>query len=89
MNLLIWRLKHVSDNSFLIIIASVVGLTAGLAAVILKTSVHQISHWLEHYLVKYEVNYLYLGYPLVGIILTVILAKYVLKERMGHGIPDI
>ncbi len=89
MNLLIWRLKHVSDNSFLIMIATVVGLTAGLAAVILKSAVHQISHWLEHYLVKYEVNYLYLGYPLIGIILTVILAKYVLKERMGHGIPDI
>lgn len=89
MKLLIWRLKHVSDNSFLIIIASVVGLTAGLAAVILKTAVHEISHYLEQFLFTYEANYLYLGYPLVGIILTVILAKYVLKERMGHGIPDI
>lgn len=87
--LLIWRLKFVSDRAFLIIMATVVGLTAGLAAVVLKSAVHEISHWLEHYLVRSEVNYLYLGYPLVGIVLTMLLAKYVFKERMGHGITDI
>jgi len=87
--LLIWRLKFVSDRAFLIIMATVVGLTAGLAAVILKSIVHEISRWLELYLVKSEVNYLYLGYPLVGIVLTMILAKYVFKERMGHGITDV
>lgn len=89
MKLLIWRLKYVSDNSFLVIIASVVGLVAGLAAVILKGTVHKISHWLDLSLNKYEVNYLYLGLPILGIVLTVVLAKYVFRESLGHGIPDI
>jgi len=89
MKLLIWRLKYISDNSFLIIIASVVGLIAGLAAVVLKSTVHGISHWLNLGLNKYEVNYLYLGLPILGILLTVVLAKYIFRETLGHGIPDI
>lgn len=89
MKILIWRIKYVSDNSFLIIIASVVGLIAGLAAVILKGTVHEISRWLTIYLHTYEINYLYLGLPSLGILLTVFLAKYVFRESLGHGIPDI
>lgn len=86
---LIWRIKHISDNNFLLLIAAVIGLVAGLAAVILKTTVHFIQHGLEAFLLKDGINYLYLGYPLVGIFLTVILAKYIFKERLGHGITDI
>jgi len=89
MKLLIWRLKYVSDNNFLIIIASVVGLIAGLAAVVLKSTVHGISYWLALNLNKYEINYLYLGLPILGILLTVVLAKYIFRENLGHGIPDI
>ena len=87
--LLIWRLKHISDRSFLIIMATVVGLVSGLAAVILKSTVHKVSHLWDHYLNKYEVNFLYLSVPLLGIVLTVIVSKYIFKERMGHGITDI
>jgi len=86
---LIWRIKHISDNNFLLLIAAVIGLVAGLAAVILKTTVHFIQHGLEAFLLKDGINYLYLGYPLIGIFLTVILAKYIFKERLGHGITDI
>jgi len=88
-SILIWRIKHISDNSFLIIIASIVGLVAGLAAVILKSAVHELSHWLDHYLHAYGINYLYLGYPLLGLLITIILAKYVFKDKMGHGVTDI
>ncbi len=86
---MIWRLKHVSDRSFLIIFASVVGLIAGLAAVVLKSAVHEISHLWDHYLSKYEINYLFLAVPLLGILLTMVISKYIFKERMGHGITDI
>ncbi len=70
-------------------IAAIIGLVAGLAAVILKSTVHAIQHGLETFLLKDDINYLYLGYPLIGIFLTLILAKYLFRERMGHGITDI
>jgi CIC family chloride channel protein len=86
---LIWRLKHISDNNFLLMVAAVIGLIAGLAAVVLKSAVHLIQGGLETFLYKEDINYLYLGYPLVGIFLTVFLAKFIFKERLGHGITDI
>lgn len=89
MSFLIWRLKHISDNNFILIVAGLVGLIAGLAAVSLKSAVHLIQNLLEKNLDLTGVNYLYLGYPLIGILLTVLLANFFLKEKLGHGITQI
>jgi CIC family chloride channel protein len=86
---LIWRIKHISDRNFILLLSSVVGALAGLAAVILKQSVH----WIQGILTKgFNVefaNYFYLSYPLIGIFLTYFIAKYFLKEKLGHGITSI
>ncbi|MFT6136707.1 MAG: CIC family chloride channel protein, partial [Cyclobacteriaceae bacterium] len=66
MRVLVWRLKHVSDNNFILIVAGIVGLVAGLAAVTLKSSVHVIQDLLARNLDFTGVNYLYLSYPLLG-----------------------
>ncbi len=66
------RHKYISDKNFLIIAAIWVGILAGAAAVLLKTTVHLLQHGLESgFNVQYE-NYLYLIYPLIGIVLSVI-----------------
>lgn len=88
-NFLTWRLKHISDNNFILIVASIVGMIAGVAAVTLKSAVHFIQHQLEKNLDATGINYLYLGFPLIGILLTVLFAKYVLREKLGHGITNI
>lgn len=86
---LIWRMKHISNRHFVLILAGVVGAFAGLAAVVLKETVHFIQLFLTSgFDTKYE-NYYYLGYPLIGIVLTVIVARYILKEKLGHGITSI
>jgi CIC family chloride channel protein len=87
--LLIWRVKYISDRSFLIIMASFVGLVSGLAAVILKSTVHAISHRLDYSLNTYGINYLYLGYPLLGLFITLLIAKYIFREKLGHGVTDV
>lgn len=89
MRFLVWRLKHISDNNFLLIVASVIGLISGLAAVILKSTVHFIQRMLERNLDISGFNYMYLGYPLIGILITVIVANYIFKEKLGHGITHI
>lgn len=86
---LIWRVKHISTKNFVLIISGVIGLIAGLAAVVLKESVHGIQNALTRDFQQDLANYLYLSYPLIGIILTVLLTKYILKEKLGHGITDI
>lgn len=86
---LVWRLKHISDNNFLLISAGFIGLFAGLAAVVLKSSVHFLVGYLEPNQLLFGVNYLYLAYPLIGILLTMMVAKYIFKEKLGHGITQI
>ncbi len=87
--LLVWRIKHISDNNFLLIIAGIIGIFSGLASVILKSVVHAIIYYLELNRNLLGFNYLYLSYPILGIFLTVFVAKYFFKEPLGHGITQI
>ncbi len=84
---LIWRMKHISNKNFVLILAGLIGLLSGFAAVILKETVHFIQHELRD-LIAVE-NYIYFTFPLVGILLTVLIGNYILKESMGHGITQI
>lgn len=86
---LVWRLKHISNNNFTLILSGIVGLIAGLAAVTLKESVHFIQAILKNYIYTTGFDFLYLFYPLAGIVLTMIISRYILKEKLGHGITQI
>lgn len=86
---LIWRIKHISDRNFILLLAGIVGVLSGLAAVILKQTVHWIQAILTRGFDVEFANYLYLSYPLLGIFLTYAVAKYLLKEKLGHGITSI
>jgi len=72
-----------------LILSGIIGLVAGLGAVILKTTVHYIQQFLEAGLDITDVNFLYLFYPLIGILLTAAIAKYFLREKLGHGITSV
>jgi chloride channel protein, CIC family len=86
---LIWRLRNISDKNFILILAGIVGAIAGIAAVVLKSSVHFIQRMLERNFYLYDINFSYLVYPLIGIVITLIISKYVLKEKLGHGITHV
>lgn len=86
---LIWRLKHISNNNFVLLLSGLIGLIAGIAAVTLKSTVHLIQTFLEKNLDITGVNFLYLFYPLIGILLTMLVANYFLREKLGHGITQI
>ncbi|MEO9483231.1 MAG: chloride channel protein [Ekhidna sp.] len=89
MKFLVWRIRHIGDNNFLLITAGLIGLLAGLAAVVLKSTVHVIIKYLELNHDIFSFNYFYLIYPLAGILLTVLVSKYFFRENLGHGITQI
>ncbi len=82
---LIWRIKHINNKVFSMILSGVIGGMAGLAAVVLKLSVHGI----EHLLFELKFDVLHYFYPLIGIIITVVISRYFMGERLGHGVSDI
>ncbi len=84
-----WRLKHISHHHFIMILSVFVGLAAGLIAVVIKNSVHFIQNLLTYNFVEEYENYLYFIYPTVGILFTVLIVKFVIRQRVGHGIPSV
>ncbi|MEM1407810.1 MAG: chloride channel protein, partial [Bacteroidota bacterium] len=86
---LIWRIKHVNNKTFMLVLAGLIGVISGCAAVLLKETVHLIQHALtSDFDIEYA-NYFYFGFPLVGILITVLITKFALKEKLGHGITQI
>ncbi|MCF8302430.1 MAG: chloride channel protein [Bacteroidales bacterium] len=86
---LIWRVKHINDRNFIMILAVIVGILAGFSAVIIKNIVHFIqSLVVQGFTHQYE-NYLYFAYPMIGIALTMLFIKYINKNPVGHGIPSV
>ncbi len=86
---LVWRIRHISDRNFLIFLGLFIGILSGLAAVTLKWTVHTIGHFLMDNRIFESQKLLYVVYPFIGILLTVLISKYLLKEHLGHGITNI
>ncbi|WP_291858118.1 chloride channel protein, partial [Marinilabilia sp.] len=67
----------------------IIGLASGLAAVILKNTIHFTHQLLTEGFTLEHQNWLYLAYPLAGIFLTVLFTRYVVKDSISHGITKI
>lgn len=84
-----WRRNHISDNNFMILLSVVIGFFAGLGAVLVKYLVHLIKDVLLGKLDVSENSYYYIIYPLIGILLTVIFVRFILRQYVGDGVPSV
>lgn len=84
-----WRERHFKERSFLIFLSLVVGLACGLAAQLLKFIIHMISSFLTSHFSTTTENYMYLVYPVIGILLTVLFVRYVVKDNISHGVTKV
>ena len=82
-----WRKKYISERNFILFVSAIIGIIAGLAAICLKQVVHYIDHYLNSQ--TYFENYFQLSYPILGLLLTTLLAKILYKEKQSHSITDI
>jgi CIC family chloride channel protein len=67
----------------------IVGLLSALAAAFLKYSIHYTHKILTEGITAESGSYLYLAYPLIGIFLTFLFVRYIVKDNIGHGISRI
>ncbi len=90
-----WRLRHVSEPVLLVLLAVVVGVVSGLAAVLLKTLVHYSSSLVTRlftdsaFVFNHSSLIIVFFLPLVGILLTVLYVRYIVKGDIGHGLPSV
>ncbi len=73
----------------MMILGLVVGVFSGLAAVLLKNLVHFTHLLLIDQLDVTTGNLLFIAFPLIGIALTVLFIKYVVREDISHGVSKI
>ena len=86
--ILVWRIKKISEKNFVLILSFIVGILSGLAAVFLKSTVHYTHYFLTNGFSE-GFNYKYLIFPVIGIALTVLFVKYYVKDNISHGVSRI
>ena len=84
-----WREQHIKERRFILMLSFVVGIGTALAALLLKQLIHWIQIFLTDHFDTTEANYLYLVYPVVGILLAGLFVRYVVKDDISHGVTKI
>ncbi len=87
--LLRWRRRHLSDRNFVLFISLLVGIFTALAGLLLKWLIEQIEVLLTHEFAATSSNWLYLVYPVVGVWLTMLFIRYIVRDDIGHGVTKI
>lgn len=83
-----WRSKTNSEPLFVIALSILVGLISGIAAVILKNIIHLTTNYLEVNILE-QGRYYYLIFPIIGITLTYLFVKYIVKDNISHGVTRV
>lgn len=81
-------LRRIPEKRLLIIIALVVGVLCGLAAVVLKLMVDNLAHFVSG-LSTGNWNFVYLVLPGIGMLVSFLLVRYVIKRDVGHGVTKV
>ncbi len=84
-----WRTEHLSTRQFTLILSFFVGLFAAIAAYCLHWIIHQIQLLLTAGFSISSINWLYLVFPVVGIYLTSLFIRHVVKDNISHGITRV
>ena len=84
-----WRVANVSDKMFLLVLAFLVGLLSAVAAYVLHGLINVIVDLLTGKFQIDSYNWLYLVYPVIGIYLTSLFVRYIVKDNISHGITRI
>ena len=83
------REKHIKDKRFVLVLAFITGLGCALAAFLLKSSIHFVQDIVKSLMANDSLNYWYLAFPAVGIIIASLFVKYVVKDDISHGVTKI
>lgn len=89
MRFLAWREAHIKERTFVLFLSLLVGIFAGLAAIVLKMMIHLISETLLSGVSFDSGNYLYILLPAVGVILSALFVKFVVRDNISHGVTRV
>ncbi len=79
-----------SEKQFMLLLSIPTGFLAGLSAIIIK----KLAHFIRDYFYNFatdedQYGLIFFILPAIGILLTILFCRFVLKRDVGHGIPGI
>lgn len=83
------REHYITDRQFTLILSFLVGFFAAVAAFILHWLIEEIALLLTSKFYINTFNCMYLVYPVIGIYLTSLFVRYIVKDEISHGITRI
>ena len=89
MKILVWREKHIKEKTLIVLLSLFVGILAGLAAMVLKWLIHFISGCLTSGVSISGANYVYIIYPVVGVLLACWYVRNVVRDNISHGVTRV
>jgi len=89
MKFLLWRDRHIKERNFVLVLAFFVGIFSGLAAIVLKFLIHFISTVLTSRINLESGNYHYILLPAVGVIITALFVRYIVRDNISHGVTRV
>lgn len=87
--IVLWREKHIKERTFVILLSLIVGILGGSAALILRALIFYISKFLTQFISVSHSNWLYLAYPMIGILLVSLFVRYVVRDNISHGVTRV
>lgn len=84
-----WREKHLKEKTFVMFVALLVGILGGVAAISLKFIIHLISGLLTAHVNPDAGNYIYILFPALGVVLSALYVRYVVKDDISHGVTRV
>lgn len=83
-------LNRMPERNLVLLLSLGVGLLCGLAAVVLKISIEYIHEALTSWFGGEDnYNVLYLVYPGIGMLLSLLFVKYFVRDNIGHGVTKV
>ena len=87
--LMVWSKRGIQENRFILLLAFLVGVLTAFAGLLLKWLIAHIQYLLSHQFSDSSSNWLYLIYPVVGIFLTSVFIRRIVRDDIGHGVTKI
>ncbi|BBE20814.1 chloride channel protein [Aquipluma nitroreducens] len=81
--------SETTEKNKIYILSLLVGLVSGTAAFMLKNFIHYVSYFLTRHFSTSSESFFYLAYPMIGILISVLIVKYLIKDDISHGISKI
>src|SRR6056300_316380 len=86
---LLGLIRQFKQRRVILTLALVIGLLSGIAAILLKNLTHFVEINAKSWLLGDHSSTLSYILPLVGILVTMLFVKYLLKQDIGHGVSKI